>query len=67
MPHSRMTLRYLPASRILCFHGCRKTGIHAPPGRRVVFCRGGGTTAVSEGVCLPATFDDDANDEPSRS
>ena len=45
MPHSRITLRYLPARSILCFHRSRTVGIQAPPGRRPPTERGGGTPA----------------------
>lgn len=66
MPHSRITFRYLPASRILCFHGCRNAGMHAPPGSRFVPCRGFGA-APRLGAFAPCTFDEDASELPSRS
>jgi hypothetical protein len=60
-----MTFRYFPASKILCFQGWRKDGIHAPPGNRFVPSRAEGTPADSDGAPLP--FADEANDDPSRS
>jgi hypothetical protein len=66
IPHSRMTFRYLPASSILCFQGCKKPGMQAPPGRRLVPARGGGTPAESEPGLL-AALDGFAREDPSRS
>lgn len=57
IPHSRITLRYFPANKILCFHPSRSGGIHAPPGRRPLGLSGG--TPACERF-------DDADVEPSR-
>jgi hypothetical protein len=61
-----MTLRYFPASRILCFHGWRNEGIHAPPGNRFVPSRTDGTPAESDGAPLPFP-EEEVSDDPSLS
>lgn len=56
-PHSRMTLRYLPASKILCFQGSRNLGMQAPPGRRdsgvLAVPRRGGGMPLAVAAALP--------------
>lgn len=59
IPHSRITLRYLPASRILCFHPSKRGGTQAPPGSRPPTARGGGTPSWR--------FDGPVSVDPSRS
>jgi hypothetical protein len=45
IPHSRITFRYLPASKTLCFQLSSNGGMHAPPGKRPLPALGGGTPA----------------------
>jgi hypothetical protein len=60
-----MTFKYFPASKILCFQGWRKEGIHAPPGSLFVPSRVEGTPAESDGAPFPLP-DEVANEDPSR-
>jgi hypothetical protein len=60
IPHSRITFRYLPASRTLCFQFSNKGGMHAPPGKRPLPALGGGTPAWCRLFREPSV-------EPSRS
>src|SRR6266852_4043639 len=60
IPHSRITFRYLPASKTLCFQFSSKGGIHAPPGKCPPPALGGGTPAWCRLFNEPSV-------EPSRS
>ena len=60
IPHSRMTFRYFPARRILCFQLSKRGGTHAPPGRWPPADRGGGMPAWCR-------LDDPGDIDPSRS
>lgn len=60
IPHSRITFRYLPASKTLCFQFSSNGGIHAPPGKCPLPALGGGTPAWCRLFREPSV-------EPSRS